>query len=989
MPARLCLFAFWIFNASIVWPDDSKLSTAEQQLLKRVTTAADRARALSRVVDVGLQSGRLGLFVDFLEQSERSEDRTVAGELHEATGRPDRAWLAYEAALERSPVDPLAVLGLTRLAVRSGWIERAREIWAQGPRPSLHPGESWRLEVALLETTAARARRLETLDETIELAQRAACAEELGEYELAASLFVRANRPADALRMVLALGDINRARALANEANEIPLDLRLALSRLTGDDHYLLSALEGEPEAERFRRELAKSFGAAPAPKVSEDSAPESPTTPSVPAQTSETDRLVELAAELRASDSVERSDELVAALRTHRGNPSVKIALALLEAGETRAALREYARWQLNPRPDERSLAMTFARLAGRPDDSPDRILERCERQPDLVLVDKIRAALVETTPGSELEAQLLFHLARRESDVECLHRAQRIRGEAVVSLSRDNATLRRQLANVPDSFDLLSDLGIATPKREGLELEPHSFKPIGPHLNGRPIYRSFLEPNAHSTQECVLLDWGRLQEREPEELNRTAGTLDLDTHHRLEWGPRTYQIRRRDGTLLFEWSKPDEVGVVAIHNAHLPADVKQHLMGLEPPLDRRPPELEKFQNHLSRRERRAVKVLALRAINGNWLEYYDGGFWSLHGPVPLESNPLGISPLPENYKRRGDFWVRDTGATAPQAIVDTTLDVDLNSYEFFHRFGALRRPDRTDPSVSAATISRLLLRLPETFVDEVVALELGFGQETYRITASGYLLAYVWTGTPRWIIRLKPPLPGRNGFRSEPVWTESERGPHRAGPVGSPGRPWIWRFPEGLVVGAEDLMLLRDPFGPERSLEILTRRLKAPVRGLTLRQTATGLQWAAIIGDEIWVGLDDSVLAKREVAGAYDIARWSGGFAVLKFESQSRRLLRFDDQLKETGVLPLPPLPPVETDREGLRSLALSNVGDDLVLTATGVWVWRPEGWSGLIPAQPSPQVPYYWQAPLFVSAGDLYFGRPSGDVMVWRSR
>lgn len=986
---------------------------------------------LERVVDWCTEQSSLESFSQQLLQStlpEFAQNRglahTVVGRLWDEAGRAGEAFREYEAAWAAGARDPQTRLRMTELLIDTGWGERAREIWANGSEDFSATEVRIRFEIAILcEGPRAAGEWLETQEELVPPAERARWAEAAAVYESAARLFDRGGQVTAAVRCWARAGELDQAMgAWGRSTSPIDDDTALALARLTGDPSLLDAHLEerNDDAALRLRQQLNLAFGAAPRtdteatpqPEVPEPNPPELREPTATSTQSTPTQR------ESHARSVLSGNESDIAPL-LEPGPPRLAVVAALLDVGRERLARLEWTRWQLAPHaPDKRTWLPRLRRRMPSwfPEvwspEVPLRLAERTrvDALPEGLIKD-LERALVEATPGSALEAQLLFHRGRLTDFDADLGRALRIAPHApigssgelrwVVPLEEAVKRVRGELLalwpgeiRIPDPID--APLGVAF----GRPLHLGSY-PLG--VTEHRTFRWYLESWEAPPPPPELpagTAWTSDRVELPHGKSWTAGALA--PIHTIIHIPETGWIVVGQGLALLSIEAPHERLRVetrdSIRIRHLPPDVarllspalRKYLECLRVARVARWSEQQNFLHGLRRRQgdptiqwTSALGVddrLLLRASSGHrvWLSKnkpsessirYPGysmnstpGVWSRTGSTPAQ--PVAPQPEPEIAadNKLEKVWTRTVApASEAQPWIEPLGPEEPNRRAF-----------------------------PEFLRPEVVVARVG-DQPCVKVTSGGHVLFYPEDDElPRWISRIPAPLPGPQGFPATTLAStrtgSQERGPHRAGPVGNARKPRIFVFEDTFLVVTDSVH--------EFTWDGVSRSATLPgdaVAVLDVAKNRAGY-WALTNNSDLYRIDEQFELHTQDwrVARSFDLETLDDRLFALQYESGQFRLWEWAGGQAVQRVIPALL---ADEDRSGQRIVSLGSWGQHLVLLHEDLYLGDlsaagPTIWTKVVewPGHRASRATYYLQSRPRTAGNTVIVARPWGVIEGW---
>ena len=979
--------------------DRLRLAPTDEALIERALRWAERRNGVEPIATK-------------LNEGATEVDLYLAGRFWESAGRGARALAAYEGARNGAMVAPTSAR-LVHLYLAGGWPEQARDAWKKVDRDALPEEERLRLEYHLAatngETTRARRIILERA-QSIPAVTRAGWARAASRDHEAARLFQEAGKSDAAFHAWLRAGRWAEALTLHTQG-DVQLDdiSALTLARGLGAAEILETHLGARTDksAERMRAQLARSLGRAPA--ANGDAPPVAPTPPVDRTKISDTERASLSPREQAALELIEKDGEVEEAVKEQVAirtveRPSLLVVAALLELDRLDEARRELTRWRLEPNVTESDTWLPRIER-DRPswfvgDPPPRSLLPKLEtlNQNLPSLTARLERAILDADPGSELEAELLFHRGRLTSRSADLERAAAIAPHARVGRRFSGFRLVESIARAlerrkgsPPPTEITDQLDSALGVVRGRVVRQRSTEWID-HENW--TLESWADaPDPPATEIVPGVQWDRGGAELPiESRTWSAGSI----------APLTGVVRLAPSTWLFVGhglALVDESGeawrIVAAESldlARLPSHVTGHLSPalrrlverMAPPKVPKGDTIQRFLEGVKRRRQVETVVvesvlpldeqrIVVRVESGERAIFVRGA-----APTP--------QTIPAGYVRRGATWIRtgdtpapiDASPSPPQAPQRVALSWQRRT----------ETPSRERPDLVVTVRAREFpIPSPETAGPVIRAAG---NLPRVIVTGAGRVHFYgPEEGPPRWISHVPTPLPGPNGFpgvddRTTDAHPAGPRGPHTVGPVADARSPLI-------AFGVKEFFVVTDRvrrFDFEgSSYEIKLARPFERARDITV--DSQGALWVLAGNGSLLLSSHRTIeLPDR---GAYDVEAIGPTVYVLGFDPEGYWMRAVDLRRNQSERVPLPKLH-YEGDREGLRLSALGRWGRSLLLLHEKLYATEPAyadtEWRTLAewPGRDPYRFPYYRQSAPFVVDDTVVIARPWGSIEGW---
>lgn len=762
---------------------------------------ADEA-LLTRTLDRLLATGQVDDCVTALTDADADgASLHVAGRLLESAGRTADAFLVYERAHERDDT-----LGITRTRwvhqlLDAGWVERAREVHAEGVDGSKAAVEELRYRSLVHAGQGGETLLLALSD--IPIAERTAWALREEQWATAAALSAEAGDTANEIEFWIRAGNIRLAvlrwRETPQPAGERDA-LALRLARISGSPSILEKYLGARDDtiARRLRAELAASLGksAASASPESSNATPEQPAAPNSGTpnsgkpergDTPPADGSDRSAADSAASSVVER---IVAGSRAAAdvaaakalASPTVPRAVALLTLGLEAEARREFALCRLtgSDHGEERwlrHLQGVAPHWLPEPVLAPAAALDQAEswqaqrRDPEKATVTAhLHRALLEVTAGTALEAQLLFHRGRLTRSHADLLRAARIAPAAPVAVQ-----LRRQRRVEPIARAADREMGVDV----GAELQlarplPSLDTPLG--RDGEQGLTLARYPYEMTTipGDWYVSDWWDVPPMDtpaPLTSARAAAIAPLTGHLTV---PGVGTLFFGNGIVLEladgGWLRLERRGAMRAsgpnHSAvrSLPAAVRTYLSAFRPAAIPGWQDQAEFLDAVARRNH----LVSLEPVSMIAATLYDPATQTVlvrtHTGECARLTPAPPRPRPPvsypGYTQTspGFYVAADQAESPPTRLPGFTSQLQLIES------AKTAIPDRDHPEIEPI-LARSAPRLPASLSDVAIVCDTG-GPHRVLVLADGHV-CYEGPGS-RWIARIEVALPGAHALRA-----------------------------------------------------------------------------------------------------------------------------------------------------------------------------------------------------------------------------
>lgn len=1021
-------------------------SPLDETRLARALEFAEEQRAVSTLLD------RL------TAQANDGNTHYAVGRIAELAGSPVRAFDAYHRAVTAPSPSARARGRLALFYWRTGAKERARTIAQEGWE--LPDAERERLALLLAPTSEARTRLVELAATRADWALEVA--RERGELEVRLAVADALERVSERIAALLDAGELDRARQawLARANAEVPVELVYRLARALGDRTLFVDWIADvgvtPAAAPKLLESLDRSLGRVPG---SDDSAsdPDATTTDRPAGATTPTDPVGDGDENDRTSIVLPDRDDPAARASLRRSlvaereaEPSLRRVLGWIRLGEADEARREWVRWQLDPDPEDEAkwlpvLLREPAAYFVRPD-APLRVLEEARRrtEPSPEFVERLLSALDRVTPGTALEARLLFQRGRlldRRSDRE---RASRIAPNLVAQYRLDPASeltatviLAHAIESLPERFgsiDLPSPIdapigfdALGPARLAVLPVDPaNPVDPLARFLDDRgPLslaeWRDTARPPTPTPNSSDRLrvpraiadDAATTIELDVSGIQPLTGLLRLPNLAYLAWG-HGLAVFDFEGRKLWQVQRPEPLSIGDLPEPiarALPRGWASFLTATDPRASRTSralehPRLARFLDDV--RARRDDPTVTLRSVllhGDDWIVHTSDGvralFRSGEAPVgPVRRRPPHAdrasyalrTPSPgSSPSERAPFWQRTDEPVPPLSAASTPSSG-------FVRLARVLGPEPVvgvpEPPAPAVPVDGSDALRPRVFTAQ-------WGPRRVEVTDDGWVLGFVGDGPARWALEIPTPLEGERGFLPLP---ERDRTPPLglprdqvlAGPASRRGVPRVTWDGGPLLVHTDRIWTVHDPWTSDANstgvaVDPGPLELTGPLPGLRdVAIGSRGLAWLA--GDALHLPESPAIV----VPGAFDLVclrdAGSDDTVFVLAQRYDLHLYRIDANGRRTEV-PLPDGIVFENDRVHVRMSALgvwrAPEDDRLLLVHDDLYALDSDhSWERLVAWDEGTRPFSYWQRPPLIVDGRLFVVRPDGAWETWQA-